>query len=204
MKKIIVGIVALITSSATMAQVPKFGIKGGVNFATITSNYGASYDFKVGYHLGLLAHIHVTPAFSLQPEVYYSTQGAKLGSNGSGTDKLLLNYVNIPVLLQYNFDNGFRLQGGPQLGIQTLAKEKNGSLETDLSSSYKTLDFSVPLGLSYLGYSGFGVDARYNLGVSNIINGSGNFKQHNSVIQAGLFYLFDHKHKAMTSRKGKR
>jgi len=58
------------------------------------------------------------------------------------------------------------------------------------------------LGFSYLGYSGFGADARYNIGVTNVVkNSSTNYR--NSVLQFGVFYLFDHHHKATTSKKPK-
>jgi hypothetical protein len=40
--------------------------------------------------------------------------------------------------------------------------------------------------------SGFGVDARYNLGLSNI-NESDAVKSTNRGVQVGVFYLFKHK-----------
>jgi hypothetical protein len=190
MKKIYLLIFCLGTYCAVNAQDPKYGLKAGINFATLTNTGG---ELKVGFNGGALAHIHLTPSFSLQPEVMYLTQGTKFSS--SGDDKLLLNYINIPLLLQYNFDNGFRLQGGPQLGFLIEAKRKIGNVEFDRNAEYKSIDFSVPLGVSYLGYSGFGADARYNLGVTNVSEAS-NANQRNNVIQLGLFYLFDHKHKA--------
>lgn len=201
MNKIRLMMMAFITSTTIVAQdVPKFGLKGGINFATITNSASANYDFKVGFHFGGLAHVHITPSFSLQPEIMYSTQGTKYQSG----EKLLLNYINVPVLLQYNFDDGFRLQGGPQVGFLTEAKRKIGDVEFDAVNDYKTIDFSIPLGFSYLGYSGFGVDTRYNIGVSNIRDVSNSYKIRNSVIQLGIFYLFDHKHKTQTSRKRRR
>ena len=178
----------LLASTALFAQAPKYGLKAGLNLATITNTDG---ELKAGFHGGALAHIHLTPAFSLQPEVMYSNQGTKVGSD----NKLLLNYINVPLLLQYNFDNGFRLQGGPQIGFLLEAKSKSGNVETDVSGSYKAIDFSIPVGASYLGYSGFGVDARYNIGVTNVVETSA-LNYRNSVLQFGVFYLFDHHHKA--------
>lgn len=180
--------VCFASTSFLFAQDPKFGLKAGLNMATVTNAGG---DLKPGFHGGLLAHVHITPAFSLQPEVVYSGQGTKFSSN----DKLLLNYLNIPLLLQYNFDNGFRLQGGPQIGFLLSAKRKLGSVDYDQKSSYQTVDFSLPLGLSYLGYSGFGADVRYNIGVTNIAKNS-TATYRNGVLQLGVFYLLDHHHKA--------
>jgi hypothetical protein len=56
------------------------------------------------------------------------------------------------------------------------------------------------LGISYLGFSGFGVDARYNIGLTNVLQASSPTAK-NSVFQVGVFYLFDHQHKAKTSTR---
>ena len=196
MKKISVLVFALTVGTTLFAQDPKFGLKGGINLAKLTNQTEA--DWRLGFHAGLLSHIHVTPAFSLQPEVVYSSQGAEYELSTGENLKLKLNYVNIPLLLQYNFDNGFRLQGGPQIGFLTGVADKVGDVEINSvdSDDFNTVDFSIPLGISYLSYSGFGVDARYNLGVTDVLkNNSGNAVR-NSVFQFGLFYLFDHHHKA--------
>lgn len=188
MKKICFLATVLFSFLSLFAQDPKFGVKAGLNLATVTGSGG---EMKPGFSGGFLAHVHVTPAFSLQPELIYSNQGTKYNDN----DKLRLNYINLPVLLQYNFDNGFRLQGGPQVGFLLDAKRKVNDVEIDQSDSYKSIDFSIPLGVSYLGYSGFGFDGRYNLGISKLLkNSSANVR--NSVLHFGLFYLFDHRHKA--------
>jgi hypothetical protein len=197
MKKICVFVVFVLAATTLFAQDPKFGIKGGINLSKL-ANHPNENDWRLGFNAGLLSHIHVTPAFSLQPEVVYSSQGAKFEDFVNGQDlNLKLNYVNIPVLLQYNFDNGFRLQGGPQVGFLTGVADKVGDEELHSVSSddFNTVDFSIPVGFSYLAYSGFGVDARYNIGISNVVkNSAGNIR--NSVFQFGLFYLFDHHHKA--------
>jgi hypothetical protein len=198
MKKIGIVVLALVVNTSLLiAQDAKLGVKGGVNLSKLTNQGSSNPDWRVGFNLGLLSHIHLTPAFSLQPEVMYSSQGAKYDIGNSSDYKLKLNYIDIPVLLQYNFDNGFRLQGGPQIGFLIDVSDKLGNAEPNLVSKddYKTIDISLPLGLSYLGYSGFGVDARYNLGLTNVVEGS-TTNIRNSVFQLGVFYLFDHKHKA--------
>jgi hypothetical protein len=194
MKKFRVLVLALLASTALFAQDPKFGIKAGLNISKLTN---AGYDWRAGFNGGLLSHIHITPAFSLQPEIMYSSQGAKYTDEFNQEITRKLNYINVPVLLQYNFDNGFRLQGGPQLGLLVAAKDKLGDVNTNRvnTDNFNSIDFSVPVGVSYLSYSGFGVDARYNIGVTNVVEGS-TTNVRNSVFQFGLFYLFDHHHKA--------
>ncbi|MEO6539084.1 MAG: outer membrane beta-barrel protein, partial [Ferruginibacter sp.] len=100
--------------------------------------------------------------------------------------KTNLNYVNIPVLLQRMFGVGFRLEAGPQIGFLVNAKNKTGSNETDVKSSFKTVDFSFPIGLGYLTKSGFGFDGRWVPGFSNIQETGATTA--NNVFQLGVFY----------------
>lgn len=86
-------------------------------------------------NLGLLGHIHLNSQWAVQPELVYSSQGAK----SAGTEQKL-DYINVPLLLQYMFDNGFRLQAGPQLGLLVRADNKN-----DLNS----IDLGVGLGAGH-------------------------------------------------------
>ena len=190
MKTILLTLFAfLLISGAAMAQMPNIGIKGGVNAYTIKGDNNPNFDNKLGFHLGLLGHIHLSDQFALQPELVYSVQGAQFSVAGEDV-KLNLNYVNVPVLFQYMFDNGFRLQAGPQLGI--LASAKTDLNDTNLKDDFENIDLGLGLGASYVNpETNFGIDLRYNLGLSNI-NKNGNTNYYNRGIQAGIFYLFKH------------
>ncbi len=178
--------------SAVQAQHINIGLKGGLNVYALSGNNNAKYTNKIAYNLGLLGHIHLDREFALQPEIVYSVQGAKYTSNGRNVD-LQLNYVNIPILLQYMFDNGFRLELGPQFGILASARNKADNVINDVSSNFKNVDFGLAAGISYVKPStGFGFDIRYNRGLSNI-NSSNSFNTFNRGVQLGLFYLFGHK-----------
>ena len=174
------------------AQNVNIGIKAGANFYNVNNDNGAESDIKTGLHAGLIGHIHLAPQLALQPEIVYSSQGAK-SSVANINRKLNLDYINVPVLLQYMFDNGFRLQAGPQVGFLVNAKSEVNGVKTDVKESLKTVDFGVGAGVGYVHPpSGFGVDARYNLGLSNI-NENSTVKSTNRGFQLGVFYLFNHK-----------
>lgn len=170
------------------------GIKGGVNFYNIHNDNSTSYDSKIGFNLGLLGHIHIAKHFAIQPELEFSTQGAKFDVNNS-TNKLNLNYINIPVLVQYMWDNGFRLQAGPQAGLLLSAKSKINDNNVDIKSDFKPLDLGVSFGMGYIHPStGIGIDVRYNLGLTNI-NKNSDVNSTNRGFQLSLFYIFSHNSK---------
>ena len=124
-------------------------------------------DYKIEFHVGGVAHIHVTKKFAIQPELIYSEQGRKftLLNNEYTTT---LGYINIPILAQYMFNNGFRLQAGPQLGFLVSAKEKYNHITVDQKDKYNSTDISFAAGLGYLSPSGLGIDGRWVFGLSNI------------------------------------
>src|SRR5215216_4603292 len=116
MKKLILFAIAFFLLSAAKAQQVHFGVKGGVSVSQLDFDNNTSSDSRVGLHVGALAHIHTSSkSWAIQPELLYSMEGAQKVGNSSS--KFELNYLNLPVLVQYMFDNGFRLEAGPQIGF---------------------------------------------------------------------------------------
>lgn len=190
MKKISLIFCTLFVAVTLFAQNASIGIKGGLNVANIRVNGNNDWGSKLGGHGGLLAHIHLNPNLAIQPEVVYSSQGAKY-TISNGEHSLTLHYINIPLQLQYMFNNGFRLQTGPQVGFLAGVNDKVRNTETNIftTEDFKTVDFAWSAGLGYLSASGLGIDGRYNFGISNI-NNAGSNTLRNNVFQVGLFYMF--------------
>lgn len=196
MKKISLFVISSFAAITLFAQDASLGLKAGLNVSNLSNSSGNEMGSKLGFHGGLLAHIHLTPQIALQPEVTYSSQGAKY-TISNGEHQLSLNYINIPMQLQYMFNNGFRIQTGPQVGFLAGVKDKVRDVETGnfTSEDFKTVDFSWSVGLGYLTYSGLGIDGRYNFGLNNINNAGSNVLR-NRVFQLGLFYMLNNNHKA--------
>jgi len=189
MKKTIIFAATFIFLLSAKAQNTHFGIKAGMNASSLNASPANSdMQTKIGFNAGILAHIHARNAqWAIQPEAYYSSEGAKSKSNNdSKTD---LGFLNIPVLAQYMFDNGFRIEAGPQVGFLMNAKFKEGGSSTDIKDGYNTVAFSIPVGVGYLTTSGLGFDARYNFGISDLSKNSG-ATLHSNVFQFGIFYQF--------------
>ena len=186
MKKIILSGIVLFLGNAIFAQHVEFGLKAGVNISKLVDDADVNANSRAGLNIGGLAHIHLSKEFAVQPEVVFSMQGASYDNDAKST----INYINIPVLAQYMFGDGFRVQTGPQLGFLTSAKSKIGGVTVNSKSSIQSTDFSWSFGAGYITKQHYGVDARYNLGISDISKNNSGLK--NRVWQIGLFYQFSH------------
>ncbi len=177
--------VLAITTFSVQAQVG-FGLKAGLNISTVRGTDDEGTKSKIGANGGFFANIPAGTNFAIQPEVFYSMEGAKL----DGSDvKLHLDYVNIPVLAQYRNESGFYAEVGPQIGILTSAKFKADGESQSVKDQLKSTNFSIVGGLGYNFIPSVGVNARYALGLSNISDDSeGDLKT--STFSIGLHYTF--------------
>jgi hypothetical protein len=197
MKKLSLVFAAMFFSAALYAQLtPTFGLKGGVNLSQwkIEDAEDDALKNRVGFHIGLLSHIHLSDQIGLQPEVQYSLEGTEQEFAGEDFD-YKLGYLNVPIMLQYMFDNGFRLEAGPQFGF-LLSAEQEGDVNEDIKDLFKPTNVGLGVGLNYLSHSGFGIGGRYIFGLSDIsdVEGSNEIKTRN--LQISVFYMFDSQHKA--------
>ncbi len=195
MKKIKLVVIALIMTHFVYAQHVEFGIKGGINLASLSDEDrlgDAQQKSRLGFHLGGLAHIHLNNRWAIQPEVLYSKEGAefKFPTYASKTD---LNYINVPVLVQLMTGRGFRLETGPQIGFLTSSKYEDANNNELERNDIDNTNISWAFGLGYVTPSGFGVDARFNLGLSNLYkNGLYPGQELKSRVgQIGIFYQFN-------------
>jgi hypothetical protein len=169
----------------------EFGLKGGLNIADLHIQNTNGPVANPSFYLGGLAHIHIANFFAVQPEIIYSGQGYKQEIDNAKY-RYHLNYINVPVLAQFMVGDGFRFESGPQLGVLASAHQKVGGNSTDIKDNFKPVDYSWVFGLGYITHSGFGVDARYNLGLNNI-NDISATKINNRVFAAGVFYQFNNR-----------
>ncbi|SEW35667.1 porin family protein [Chitinophaga arvensicola] len=193
MKKLILsGVLAIGTMLAVQAQTVKFGVKGGLNISKLTN----TDDSKTlaGFNAGGLVNIGLNESWAIQPEVLYSTQGSKAKTFGAwgllpSEASLKLNYINVPVMVQYSIVPAFYLEAGPQVGFLTAAHLKYGSINKDVKDGMKSVDFGIGFGFGYKFDMGLGVSGRYNFGLTNVYDND-NQDSKNSVAQIGLFYTF--------------
>ena len=160
--------------------------KVGINLAKVTNANDAS--MKVGLVAGADLNYQIAEKFAVSAGVFYSMQGAKSKDDGIKTTAKL-DYINIPILAQFYVVPGLALKAGiqPAFNVKHKYKVESGgsSAEADYPD-FKTFDFSIPLGVSYE-FSNFVIDARYNLGLTKLVDNGESSK--NSVIQFTVGYI---------------
>ena len=187
------------------AQEVKFGVKAGLNLASISRDDTEDLDGRTSFHIGGVVEIKITDKFSFQPELLYSAQGAKSTYEDQfEKDEITikLDYINLPLMAKYYVAEGFSIEAGPQIGFlmnseadyDYIDKEdsefsESGSL--DLKDVTKDIDFGFNFGVGYKMENGLNFGARYNLGLSNI-NDDPDYsdKNQNSVIQISVGFFF--------------
>lgn len=200
MKKYLLIALACFFSVASKAQI-QFGLKGGVNLATVRYISTDNSKARAGWNAGLLSEIPIQDNLLIRPELLYSSKGfgfSARGTSSAGTVKL--NYIAVPVLFGYRPNSKSELLLGPEFGFLTKAVSKSSGFNTDLTNTFRHFDVGFDLGVAYNITKEFGVEARYNYGFKDLVNVvymnengdiSGQGKNGaNSVLQFGIYYIF--------------
>jgi len=158
-----------------------FGLKGGMNFTTIT---GTDYEgLKTAFHVGLATEIMISDSFSVQPELLYSSQGSRYDDTWEGggffeqeTVDIDVNYVSLPIMAKFYPAGGFNIEAGPQIGFLLSGDldwtyNEDGDISSgseDLKDHLKGIDFGLNLGLGYKFTNGLNFGARYTFDLTDI------------------------------------
>ena len=169
--KLAIMAVALLTMQAASAQF-RLGAKAGANLVKID---GKSFkdEFRYGYHLGGFAEIGVTKKLSIQPEVLFNQYSLTLDSSfksvyqnviNSNQSHVKLNYLSIPILLNYKLIGPVYLQAGPAFSV--LMDQSKNFLQNG-GDAFKKGDFSM-IGGAQVRIAKLYLSGRYVVGLANI------------------------------------
>jgi hypothetical protein len=170
MKKLALVLLAGFFFASAHAQFA-FGIKGGANISNVNGSDVSGTNSLVGFNAGAYLKLPVTKHLAIQPELDYSGQGFKETSSGVTTTQHE-NYIDIPVLLKYHFA-GLFVETGPQAGFLVSAKVSQQGVSVDDKASFNSAEFSWVFGAGVkIPMTPISLDARYNFGLSNVVNNS--------------------------------
>ncbi len=192
MKKIYLFIVMALIGSNVYAQDNGFGVRAGVNIASMTN-----YNSKVGLHVGGMYRLQLSsnvPVF-FEPGVMFQLKGGKLTQSGVSST-LNLAYVEVPAVFAYQFQLNETWAIQPALGpyfafgvAGTLKQSYMGQTQSgDLFGSNGALkrgDVGLKVALGTLikrVYVGVGYDLSF-------INLPKNYTKGNPKLRNGSFYI---------------
>lgn len=155
----IVGTVLAITAMAQEKPSPllRYGLKAGVQYSTIQRGKSEAFSSlkikpMLGYQFGGFATIGLSDKFSLQTELFFSSQGFKesmLMSFEDGDEEDIelysMRYVKLPVLLRYKVAKNIFIEAGPQFGVFV-----SSNIEKDEWGHFKKFDLAGALGAEYI------------------------------------------------------
>lgn len=184
---------AVFLSTVAMAQF-HLGVKGGANIIKVD---GKSFkdEFRYGYHIGGFMEVRAGNKFIIQPEVLFNQYSTSVDSNfnhiyqgvlnSNAQSNVKLNYLSIPILLDYKLIGSFiSLQAGPQFGVLL---NNNKTLLQNGGEAFKNGDFSM-IGGVLVKLGAFRVNGRYVIGLNNIndIDNQDKWKSQGFQLSVGL------------------
>lgn len=183
-----------LSPGGALGQGSTLGLKGGLNVSTLSIEDPAQPDLELesrtGLVLGAFLECGGESWFALQGEVNYSQNGAKV-RGGSSASRIDLDYIRVPVLIMARIghrENSLYplAYAGPQLAFEvscSVEADSDGGSQSygcdseELENPLETRNVEFGLvfggGVEYL-FGGFKMelDARYNLGLSNMNGGT--------------------------------
>jgi len=153
-----------------------WGVKGGVNFSSIKNfgdqlaGFGSTSNYTA-WHAGIFLQMKV-PILTVQADILYSIQGQDFEILNEPFN-LEQTYINIPVVAKFSLLPVINLQAGLQYGILVGAAINDveefdfGAGPQKVEDLFKSGDWALVFGIGF-DISKLMIDARYNLGVSDI------------------------------------
>jgi hypothetical protein len=149
----------------------KAGIKGGFNVSNLYIDDVDDENARYGFNVGVYGQVFSNDVFAIQPELLYSTKGAKGEYTGlfDQTVKFNLNYLDLPVLAVFKLGDAAEIHVGPYASYLLHANVSysgdaiNRTDEID-KDNLKSFDFGLVGGLG-LNFGALQVGARYNYGL---------------------------------------
>jgi hypothetical protein len=171
------------------------GIKVGLNLATLggddADTYG-SLSNRTGISAGGFVVLNLA-VINIRPEILYTMKGVKAELNTVETT-MKLDYLEIPVLLEYNLPLPGPVSpcifAGPAFAFKLSAKAETGSQEVEMDSLIKSTDLGLVIGAGVTLNNMITVDVRYVLGLSSIDDSPVELDVKNQVISLMVGYMF--------------
>lgn len=183
-KGLFTGLLTLFLITGLQAQGDfAFGVKAGINLASLGGDATYNYSSKPGFHAGVALDVPFGDKISIQPEVLISLQG----SGGFFLEDLNFWYLNLPVMGKYNVWDKLYIEAGPQIGF-LLSNNLDGNAFGGGGTFDQTngLDIGLAVGAGYRLNDNFYFQLRFSAGIINAIE---DVTSKNRVFQISAVYF---------------
>lgn len=175
-----VAVLSLIFSSVNAQAI--VGIKGGVSSGQLS---GFSGNSRVSGHAGLFLHHQINSNWCFQPELIYSGEGQRYFTDGNERT-IALDYISVPLMIQYYPVRQIYFEAGPQVGILASAQDKgDGTQNINVKGDYSTAQVGLNVGVGVNVTSNVGFYGRYQFGLTDVSKFD-NIVDHSQVGQIGV------------------
>jgi hypothetical protein len=171
--------ISLVAQNIITKDKIQFGIKLGVNVATLNTKSTTTEESIIGINSGFMIRIPCRPQLAIQPELCFMGNGSLLTYNNDdiiGKVQYNLNYIQLPVLVDYTLNRYLHFQAGPYASFLLTSDVDNSSpsnifnFEKNITySDFNTFDFGF-IGGTSLHYRDISLGFRYNLGLVKVAN----------------------------------
>ena len=200
--------------SGMYSQQTRFGLKAGYTYSNFNSNIETAnekFEPKSGYYAGLSAEKRLSEKLAMQVEAMYANLGSQTPYENAGVTVKQINHLHrlvVPVSLKYNvtyelgvlaggylsskISNNVKFKTSGDIGVtDEELKELEKEYKKYLDDNLKSTELGVQFGIDYRAFKSVYIEARYSLGLSNMIkNPTNDEKMTMSFLQAGIGYKF--------------
>jgi len=158
---LLLAVVIFFSAGTALAQL-SIGLKGGINFANVTSTAGFNNSSRTGYMLGGYIAPRAKGLLGFRSEIMLSRQGYNYKSN-TNTGVVNLDYLLLPQLITLNFGKRINLHAGLQGALLLNAGADSTGGSGSLLSYFKRFDYAAVGGTEVGLLGGFFIGARINI-----------------------------------------
>ncbi|HOO59965.1 MAG TPA: porin family protein [Candidatus Mcinerneyibacteriales bacterium] len=197
MKRVVFLIFAVLLVAGMMqASDMRFGAKAGLTLGNINKDVedlgfpsGIDKKMRMGMTFGAMLHMPLSDNTVFMGEGAYIQKGVTFDASGDEMT-MKFDYIQFDALVKYLFSPNFGFYAGPGMGFVMTAEEVWDGGSFDLKDEVSSTEFSLNFGGQFMATENIVIDARYNMGMSDIPKEDDDFDLRSRTISFTVGYLF--------------
>lgn len=158
--KIVLLCFSLLMGFSVVAQDFEAELIGGLNASQVDGDGYGGFD-KPGLVGGMAVRYPLGENLYVQPEILYIQKGSRSKSNDMDYFRWRLNYVEVPVVIRYEFHERFNVQAGVAADILISSMFDNGGGFVQFNQQVNRISWVSALGFEYAFSEKFALNARH-------------------------------------------